>query len=189
MSIFEYNGSGIVAMKGKNCVALGADMRLGARFSTIANNFQKVFVMQKNIILAIGGLATDVQTFHKKIKYRLKMYQLREKRLMKVETFGHLVGSTLFESRFSPFLVNPIVVGLKDDLTPYAASYDLLGSMSTTSPYAAVGTANMQFMGMCESYYNPERGPEELSEVVGSVLLSGTDKDILSGWGAVVFVI
>lgn len=30
MSIFEYNGGSIVAMAGKNCVAIACDRRLGA---------------------------------------------------------------------------------------------------------------------------------------------------------------
>jgi len=31
--------------------------------------------------------------------------------------------------------------------------------------------------------------PEELSEVVGQVLLAGIDRDILSGWGGIVYVL
>lgn len=39
MDIFSYNGGGMVAMAGKNCVAMGTDRRLGTNFSTIATNF------------------------------------------------------------------------------------------------------------------------------------------------------
>jgi 20S proteasome subunit beta 3 len=31
MSIFEYNGSAIVAMAGKECVAIGSDLRFGVQ--------------------------------------------------------------------------------------------------------------------------------------------------------------
>lgn len=31
---------------------------------------------------------------------------------MKPHTFAHLVGTTLYEHRFGPFFVSPIVVGL-----------------------------------------------------------------------------
>ena len=39
MSIFDYNGSGLVAMIGKDSVAIGTDTRLGAKYSTISCNF------------------------------------------------------------------------------------------------------------------------------------------------------
>lgn len=59
---FEINGSAIVAMLGKNCVSVACDRRLGFQMQTLGTNFQKVFQMQDNILLALSGLATDIQT-------------------------------------------------------------------------------------------------------------------------------
>jgi hypothetical protein len=42
MSIFEYNGSAIVAMAGKNCVAIGSDLRFGVQLATITADSPKV---------------------------------------------------------------------------------------------------------------------------------------------------
>lgn len=64
MSIFEYNGGAMVAMKGKNCIAIGCDRRLGVQLSTVATNFQKVFKLQDNILLGLTGLGTDIQTLY-----------------------------------------------------------------------------------------------------------------------------
>ena len=61
-SITEYNGAAMVAMVGKNCVAIAADLRLGVRGQTVAMNFQKVFPMGDKLYLGLAGLATDVQT-------------------------------------------------------------------------------------------------------------------------------
>jgi len=41
-SIMEYNGGSIVAMAGKECVAIASDLRLGNQALTIATNFEKV---------------------------------------------------------------------------------------------------------------------------------------------------
>jgi hypothetical protein len=38
----EYNGSGMVAMAGRNCVAIASDMRYGVQQTTIAENMPKV---------------------------------------------------------------------------------------------------------------------------------------------------
>ena len=41
-SIQEYNGGSVVAMVGKDCVAIACDMRLGQQSIGIAMNFEKV---------------------------------------------------------------------------------------------------------------------------------------------------
>ena len=40
--IFEYNGSAIVAMAGKECFAIGSDLRFGVQFQTLATDYRKV---------------------------------------------------------------------------------------------------------------------------------------------------
>ena len=42
MSILAYNGGAIIAMTGKNCVAIASDTRLGLQQQTVACDFQKV---------------------------------------------------------------------------------------------------------------------------------------------------
>lgn len=61
-SIMEYNGAAIVAMIGKECVAIAADRRLGIQAQTVATNFQKIFQMNDTLFVGLPGLATDVQT-------------------------------------------------------------------------------------------------------------------------------
>ncbi len=58
----SYNGGAIVAMKGKNCVAIASDLRYGVQAQTITFDFQKVFEMNDKLYLGLAGLATDVQT-------------------------------------------------------------------------------------------------------------------------------
>lgn len=62
--IFEYNGGSILGMKGDKCIAVACDRRFGQERQTITTNFQKVFKMQDNILLALGGLNTDVLTLY-----------------------------------------------------------------------------------------------------------------------------
>jgi len=49
------------------------------------------------------------------------------------------------------------------------------------------GTAVEGLMGSCEAYYRENLEPEVLEEVVAQTLLSGLDRDILSGWGALIY--
>lgn len=60
----EYNGGSIVAMAGRECVAIASDKRLGSRFTTISNNFTKLFEITPLATIGLAGLATDVQSLY-----------------------------------------------------------------------------------------------------------------------------
>ena len=40
-------------------------------------DFPKVFQIQDNILLGLSGLATDIQTFLAKMKFKVNLYTLR----------------------------------------------------------------------------------------------------------------
>lgn len=58
----EINGGAIVAMVGKNCVAIASDKRLGQNFLTLSTEFPKIFPIHDRLYIGMSGLATDVQT-------------------------------------------------------------------------------------------------------------------------------
>ena len=60
----SYNGAAVVAMKGKDCVAIAADRRFGIQAQTLAMDFQKIFEMGPRLYVGLPGLATDVQTVY-----------------------------------------------------------------------------------------------------------------------------
>ncbi|KAL4835505.1 hypothetical protein H8958_022203 [Nasalis larvatus] len=61
-SIMSYNGGAVMAMKGKNCVAIAADRRFGIQAQMVTTDFQKIFPMGDRLYIGLAGLATDVQT-------------------------------------------------------------------------------------------------------------------------------
>ena len=68
MSILSYNGGAVVAMKGKNCVALASDLRYGVELRTITTDFPKVFEITPHLWVGLPGLATDIQTVLQKLR-------------------------------------------------------------------------------------------------------------------------
>lgn len=58
----EYNGGALVAMVGKNCVAIASDKRLGAQALMVSNEFPKTFQISDKLYLGLVGLASDIQT-------------------------------------------------------------------------------------------------------------------------------
>ena len=52
----------MIAMKGKNCVAIATDTRLSTQLMTVDCNFQRVFKVNERCLMGVSGLATDCQT-------------------------------------------------------------------------------------------------------------------------------
>ena len=89
----------MVAMGGKNCVAIATDTRLSTELMTIDGNFQRVFKVNDKVLMGVSGLGTDVQTFDSLMKFKNNLYRLREGKEMKAGTFTKLVATSLYEKR------------------------------------------------------------------------------------------
>jgi len=190
MSIFSYNGGACVAMKGEKCVAIASDLRFGQQLSTVTCDFSKAFEMAPHLWMGLCGLATDVQTVQQKMEFRKNMYELTESRNMTPKTFSAVLSNMLYERRFGPFFVNPVVAGL-DPVTsePYVCSMDLIGCRTEPPDFAVAGTCEEQLFGMCETLWKPNMNPDELFECIAQSLINAFDRDASSGWGAVVHII
>lgn len=190
MSIMSYNGSAIIAMAGKDCVAIAADTRLGVQAQTVSTNFQKIFPMGDKLMVGLSGLASDVQTLSQKLEYRLEMYKLRENRDIKPEAFMNMVSATLYEKRFGPYFIEPVIAGLDPKTNkPFLASTDLIGCTMSVDSFVVAGTCDENLFGMCESLWEPNLEPDDLFETISQALMNAFDRDALSGWGAVVHII
>jgi len=185
-----YNGGAIIAMTGKECVAIASDLRFGIQAQTVGTNFPKVFFkMHDKLFLGLSGLVSDIQTMHQKLVYRLNLYRLREEREIKPKVFSALVSSMLYEKRFGPYFVEPVIAGLDDKMQPFIASQDIIGCPLVTKDFVVTGTAPASLLGMCESLYRPDLGPDDIFETISQSLLSAVDRDALAGWGGIVHII
>ncbi|SAM01552.1 hypothetical protein [Absidia glauca] len=185
----QYNGGSVVAMVGKDCVAIAADKRLGQQFMTVSTDFQKIFQASEKSFIGLPGLATDVLTLAERFRFKVNMYKMREEREIEPKTLAHVVSSTLYERRFGPYFVEPVVAGLGKDNKPFICSMDLIGCINFAKDFVVSGTAGPNLYGMCESLWEPDLEPEDLFETISQALLNAQDRDALSGWGAVVYII
>lgn len=189
MSILEYNGAAMIAMAGKDCVGIATDRRLGLQAQTVACDFQKVFPMGDKLFVGLAGLATDVQTVHSLLQYRLGLYELNEERAMSPKVFSHLLSNLLYEKRFGPYYIEPIVAGLDENDKPFLSGSDLIGATVLAEDFVVSGTCTGNLYGMCETLYQPNMDPDQLFETLAQALLASTDRDALSGWGGIVHII
>ena len=165
--------------------------------------------MNPHLWVGLPGLATDIQTVKQKIEFRMNMYELKETRQMRPKTFANMVSNMLYERRFGPFFVEPIVAGLDPEtFAPYICNMDLIGGVAEsefngsvyfmfnssgciTEPvdFVAGGTCEEQLMGMAETLWEPGMGPDQLFECISQAMMNAFDRDAISGWGAIVHII
>jgi len=60
--------------------------------------------------------------------------------------------------------------------------------MDLSTSFIVAGTATDQLYGMLEALYEPDLGPEELFETMSQAFLNAVDRDAVSGWGVVTYV-
>ncbi|KAF2481012.1 proteasome component PUP3 [Neohortaea acidophila] len=177
-------------MVGKDCVAIACDLRLGLQALTVSNDFPKIFPYAPQCYLGLTGLATDVSTVSELLRYKVNMYRLREERDISPQTFANLVSSSLYERRFGPWFVSPVVAGINQTTgVPFICGFDSIGCIDFAKDFIVSGTASDQLFGTCEGLWEPNLAPDELFETISQALLNAVDRDALSGWGAHVYII
>lgn len=190
MSIMSYNGGCVVAMKGKDCVAIATDHRFGIQAQTIATNFEKVFPVNKHMYIGLAGLQSDILTVYNRLMFRKNMYEIRENRTMQPERFASMLSNFLYEHRFGPYFIEPVIAGLDPKtMQPFICNMDLIGCPNMPDDFVVAGTCGEQLYGMCETLWREDLEPEDLFETISQAMLNAFDRDAISGWGATVYVI
>ncbi|XP_028627821.1 proteasome subunit beta type-3-like [Grammomys surdaster] len=190
VSIMSYSGGAIMAMKGKNCVAIAADRRFGIQAQMVTTNFQKISPMCDRLYIGLAGLATDIQTVSWCLKFQLNPYELKEGRQNKPYTLMSRVANVLNEKRFGPYYTEPVIAGLDPKtFKPFICSLDLIGCPMVTDDFVVSGTCSEQTHGMLESLWEPNMDPEHLSETISQAMLSVVDRAAISGMGVIVHII
>eukprot|EP00760_Papus_ankaliazontas_P035907 PhM_4_TR8080/c0_g1_i1/m.5977/K02735/PSMB3; 20S proteasome subunit beta 3 len=188
-NIMQYNGGCCVAMSGKNCFAIASDLGMINQGKCISKNTSKVHCVHDRLWIGLSGLATDRETLMDKIRFRTNMYKLREERDINPEPFANMFSNMLYERRFGPWFVEPVIAGFNPDNSVFLCSTDLIGAKSHPEDFVCTGTCEESLMGMCEALWRPGLEAEELFEVTAQALLSALDRDCISGWGATVTVV
>ena len=143
-------------MVGKDCVAIACDLRLGMQALTVSNNFPKIF-SYGDVYLGLTGLATDVSTVADLFRYKVNMYRLREERSPSPQTMANLVSSTLYQKRFGPYFISPVIAGINQTTgKPFICGFDSIGCIDFAKDFIVSGTASDQLFGTCEGLWEPD---------------------------------
>lgn len=182
--ISTHYGGSIIALAGKNCVAIINDCRLGAGFITTSKTFQRIHQITPRIFIGLPTFVPDCQFLLCKIQKHVELFRLAESRDIEPRELASLVSYMLYSHRASPLYTSPIIAGLSSDGEPYVCDMDCIGSRTEPGSFVAGGTAKDNLMGLCEALYRDGLPEEDLFTVGVQAFLNAVDRDALSGWGA-----
>lgn len=119
-----------------------------------------------------------------------------------------LLSHLLYQRRNAPYYVESIVVGLAEEeekeecamdanqngvvhkkrYKPFLCAQDVIGAQSRSHAFVCSGVAKKSLYGCAESLWRPHLSAEELVQVCGKAFLSALERDCLSGYGAVLYL-
>jgi 20S proteasome subunit beta 3 len=194
------NGGSVLAMAGNGCVALAVDKRFGSGSQMVNIAPRHVLSPHAHLMVAFTGLEGDVQSLSQELsvqvhaKTRMLRHQGVRERIISPKAMASLTSHVLYSRRSSPFYVEPLVVGLErkpdsGEFQPYLCAQDCLGAKSKSEAFVCSGVASKSLYGTAEALWRPNLSSEELTEVCGKAFLSALERDCLSGYGAIIYII
>lgn len=187
----QNNGGAIVAMAGDRCFAIGVDHLLVQGTLTIAEYEKKVHQISPYLYLINPGLYSDDVNFAERMSHRNAKFEADESRPMPPDVFASVASWELYSRKFSaPLSITPIIVGFyPDTYQVFISTLDMAGCETRKTDFVAGGSAQNMIMGIGQSFWEPNLGPEELFEVCSQVVIQACERDTKSGWGVTVYVV
>lgn len=164
-----------------------------------------VWIPQPRLMVAFVGLDGDVQSLYESLQNEVNNKLTRAlgfevipkdgiadvSRLRRIspQALASLTSHVLYQNR-GRFIVQPLIAGLKEGSgAPYLCGMDMLGAQSISTSFVCSGMASDSLYGTAEAFWRPDLKPDELVEACGKAFQSALERDCLSGYGAMVYLI
>eukprot|EP00592_Proboscia_alata_P019991 CAMPEP_0194422868 /NCGR_PEP_ID=MMETSP0176-20130528/22201_1 /TAXON_ID=216777 /ORGANISM="Proboscia alata, Strain PI-D3" /LENGTH=274 /DNA_ID=CAMNT_0039231861 /DNA_START=18 /DNA_END=842 /DNA_ORIENTATION=- len=72
---------------------------------------------------------------------------------------------------------------------PFICLSDMIGAQTTSRDFACAGAASKSMYGTAEAMWQPGMSKDQLVQVCGRAFLSAMERDCLSGYGAIIYLI
>jgi 20S proteasome subunit beta 3 len=190
------NGGSLLAMAGNECVALAVDKRFGSGAQMVTIAPRHVWSPHSNLMLGFVGFEGDVRTLCDDLKMEVARKRSRAlgfgndiaERRISPPALASITSHKLFDKR--GFYVEPIVAGLMEETRkPFLCAMDMIGAQSFSKSFVLAGAASKSLYGTAEALWKPNLEPQELVEVCGKAFQSALERDCLSGYGILVYLI
>lgn len=118
---------------------VAADTRISQGYSILSRNYRKTTRLTDRCVITSSGMVADIETLHKNLITKVKIYERQHKRQPDTESLAQLLGNTLYGRRFMPYYAFNLLCGLDKSGTGVVYGYDAIGSYDTLT-YGVQGT-------------------------------------------------
>jgi len=185
-SPFDINGGSVLAMAGKDCVAIAVDKRFGVGPQLINSSAKRILKVHGRLLVGVGGFDSDVQTLLEEVASDMTLLRLRSRRPIAPAPFASYLSDFLWKRRL---FVTPVVAGLNADGTPFLCMQDSLGAPVESEDFVVCGTSTDALYGVCEAIYRDGMDVKELFEAASHCLMAAMERDCFGGYGATIHLI
>jgi 20S proteasome subunit beta 3 len=164
-----------------------------------------VWIPQPTLMVAFVGLDGDVQSLSEHLQMEVNnklnralgfevvpkegINEVSRMRRISPQALASLTSHVLYQNR-GKFYVQPLIVGLKERTgAPFLCGMDSIGAQSLSTSFACSGAASKSLYGTAEALWKPDLEADELVEACGKAFQSALERDCLSGYGALVYLI
>lgn len=203
------NGGSILAMAGRQCLAVAVDKRFASSGLLVQVSPRSVFHVPNTLSMVVfSGLESDVHALKGTLAAEVSRKHSRglgfnAPKELSTKSMASLTSHVLYQRKQAPYYVSPLVVGLDSmpaetsseidsenaNLSPYMCSMDCIGARSESRSFVCSGSAKKSLYGTCEALWRPHMEPNDLLATSSKAFLSALERDCLSGYGAVVYLI
>ncbi len=112
---YQNNGGTVVAVSGKDYSIVASDTRYGLGYSIPARYVSRVLKLNDKVVLASGGMQTDICTLQKEIKNALVLYRHAHKKEMSLNAAAQMLSTMLYMRRFQPYYTFNVLGGIDEN--------------------------------------------------------------------------
>jgi 20S proteasome subunit beta 3 len=158
-----------------------------------------VWSPHSNLMVAFVGLEGDVQSLSQELQTQVAskldraigfgLEESSSRRKISPRAMASVTSHILYQGR-GRYYVEPLVVGLMGkSRLPFLCAMDMIGAQSFSKSFVCSGAASKSLYGTAEAFWEPDLEPEELAKACGKAFQSALERDCLSGYGTLVYLI
>jgi 20S proteasome subunit beta 3 len=161
-----------------------------------------VWMPHSDVLVAFVGLEGDVQSLCQDLQTQVNsrlgralgfgLLDDKQSRRISPRAMASVTSHILYQGR-GAYYVEPIVAGLsgssEEGKEPFLCAFDMIGAQSFSKSFVCSGAASKSLYGTAEALWKPDLEPDELAEVCGKAFQSALERDCLSGYGALVYLV
>ncbi|CAJ1946381.1 unnamed protein product [Cylindrotheca closterium] len=200
------NGGSLLAMAGKDCVAIALDKRFGSGPQMVNIAPRLAWTPNPQLMVAFVGLEGDVQSLSQDLQTQVRaklnralgfstsLQEDSRRRYISPKALASITSHMLHRNR-GRYYVEPVIAGLSTSSSPSApckpflCAMDMIGAKSTSQSFVCSGAASKSLYGTAEALWKPDMDKDQLLRACGEAFQSALERDCLSGYGSLVYLI